>query len=185
MFQMRTLTALAIAAAGVAAAAVLPVALSAQETVPKPSPVHDMMLKGVGEWVGTLDSTYPGTPAMKVDATETVTALGAFHTVSDFRCEFMGMPYRGFGTTSYDAKTKMVLNTSTDNMNPSTSVMRGTIDLDSGVTNLAWAAPGPGGDLIPHRAVITASDNKYEMEFYMGEGDAEIRSMVISMTRKR
>ena len=183
MFQMRTLTVLAVAAAGVATAAVLPAVLTTQEE-PKPTPIHEALLKGVGDWEGTLTMILPGMPPMVEDATETVTALGKFHTLSDFRCEFMGIPYQGHGTTSYDPEKEELLNTWSDNMGPFTQIMRGKYDLKTGVCEMRWEAPGPTGEVIPHRSIMTGTEDAYDLKFYMETPDGEINSMTISMKRK-
>lgn len=191
MLQLRTLAAVTLCAAGVAAAAI-PVGSMFQDDqdplgMVKPHEVHKQMAKAVGEWTGTITWEQPGGPPGESKATETVTALGPFHTVVDFRSEFMGMPYHGHGVTSFDPTTGEVLNTWSDNMSPETMIMKGTYDLEKNTTELTWMAPPmPGVEMkVRHRQVTVHKGDKYVSTFYMGEGDKEIENMKISMTKKK
>lgn len=188
MFQMRTLSALALTAVGVAAASVLPSAPFSQEEwgAPEPTKEHELLLKSVGEWEGTMKSTMPGMDPMEMPATETVTALGPFHTYTRFSADFFGQPFEGMATTSYDPKSKEVVNTWMDNGSMHTSIMRGTIDPKTGRSELRWRAPMPGvGDDVAQRSVTEYSGDSYVMTFFMGEGDEQVEYMTLSMKRKK
>lgn len=191
MFQLRTLAALTVCVAGAAAAATLPAGLlqddEAQAPMPaEPTDVHKKLLQGVGDWVGTIESTYPGMPPMKSAATETVTALGPYHTVSRFRCEFMGMPYEGLGTMGYDPETETMHGTWTDNANTYQLVMKGEMDLEKGIIDMVYDAPAPDGSgPIRHRNHTELTDDAYSITFYMGAEDEEKQFMRIDMKRKK
>jgi len=155
--------------------------------MPQPTEEHKRMLAGVGLWKGTMKATYPGMPPMSSAVTETVEALGAFHTVTDFRAEFMGVPYHGHGILGFDEAKGEAFGTWSDNMSPHTSFMRGTVKSDGDTTTIEmlYMAPMPTGEVVPHRNVSVHTGDTYKMTFFMGEGDAEVQTMTLDLTRAR
>jgi len=153
--------------------------------MPRPTEAHKRMLEGVGVWTGVMKASYPGMPPMSSKVTETVEALGAFHTVTDFRAEFMGMPYHGHGLMGFDEAKGEAFGTWTDNMSPHTSFMRGTVEMEGDTTTIEmrYEAPTPMGELVPHRNVSVHTKDTYSMTFFMGEGDAEVQTMTLDLTR--
>lgn len=149
-----------------------------------PSREHAMLMEAVGEWEGTLEMTMPGMEG-KFPATDTITAFGPFWTQSNFESDFMGMPYKGTGVMGFDPKGKEFVGTWIQNTDSSFMVMRGTIN-DAGEMEMKWEAALPGSDeLVPHRSTTRHTKDSYVNKFYVGEGDAEIHQMTISMTRKK
>lgn len=188
MFQVRTLTALALTAVGVAAASVLPSGPFSQDDwgAPEPTEVHELLQKSVGEWEGTMKSYMPGMDPMEVPAQETVKALGPFHTFTHFRAEFFGNLFEGMATTSYDPKSNELVNTWMDNGSMHTSIMRGTIDPKTGRSEMRWRAPMGGvGDPVAQRSVTEHDGDTYVMTFFSGEGKDEIEFMSLSMKKKK
>jgi len=153
--------------------------------MPEPTEIHQRMLDGVGTWKGTMSAQYPGMPPMQSKVTETVEALGPFHTVTDFHAQFMGVPYHGHGIMGYDEASGEAFGTWTDNMSPHTSFMRGTVEVEGDTTTIEmrYEAPGPTGEMLPHRNVGVHTGDRYSMTFYMGEGDAEVRTMTLELQR--
>jgi hypothetical protein len=75
--------------------------------MPQPGPEHEMLKKDVGTWDATVEFFMaPGAPPAVSKGTETVTMLGGFWQVNDFKSEMMGMPFEGRGATGYDPATK-------------------------------------------------------------------------------
>ncbi|MEM6673055.1 MAG: DUF1579 family protein [Planctomycetota bacterium] len=188
MFQLRTLAATAVVVAGVATAAVLPATSLFQEAPPMvpPTKVHDLLLESVGDWEGVLRMEMPGMPQTEFSATETVKGIGGYHTMSDFHADMMGAPYHGHGIASYDPKTETMLMTWSDSMQSHTSIMRGTVDMEKKTIAMKWEAPTMGADtMAPHRSVTKLMGDSYETNFFVGEGDTEIKMMTISMKRKK
>ncbi|MEM6671932.1 MAG: DUF1579 family protein [Planctomycetota bacterium] len=192
MLQPRTFTALA-AVTVAAAVLTVPRALYAQEDdafVPQmpapPTKVHEKLQESVGEWNGTIDSNYPGMPPMKSAATETVTSLGPYHTVSRFSCDFMGMPYEGLGTMGYDPETETMHGTWTDSVNTYHNVMKGKMDLETGTVDMIYEAPAPDGSgLVRHRNHVQLGKDQYSIHFYMGAEGDELHFMTLEMKRKK
>ncbi|MEM1448887.1 MAG: DUF1579 family protein [Planctomycetota bacterium] len=193
MFDARTITALVLVAFGgaVAASSLSPATFQhgasqesdTEDAFQRPAPEHVEMLKAVGEWEGLLTWSFPGMPSGESRATETIRALGPYHTVASFQSQFGGAPYEGLGVMSFDPATGELMNTWSDSMTPATLLMRGTLDDESRVGRLSWVARGPDGALVPHRNVTTHGKDAYESIFYMGEGADEVEVMTISMKR--
>ncbi len=153
--------------------------------MPQPTEAHKRMLEGVGVWKGVMKASYPGMPPMSSEVTETVEALGAFHTVTDYHAEFMGVPYLGHGIMGFDEAKGEAFGTWTDNMSPHTSFMRGTVKTEGDTTTIEmrYEAPAPTGEMLPHRNVSVHTKDAYRMTFFMGEGDAEVQTMTLDLTR--
>ena len=72
-----------------------------------------------------------------------------------------------------------------DNMSTYLAVMEGEMDLENHTLRVRWEAPDPmTGKLIPHRYESVMKEDSAVTTFYMGEGDAEVKSMTIEMRRK-
>jgi hypothetical protein len=153
--------------------------------MPKPTEQHKHMLVGVGEWEGTvtsyLDPTAKPTP---VAAHETVTAIGEFWVLSDFRSEFMKMPYHGSGHYGYDPEKKKYIGTWVDSMSSQFALMEGDIDPTTKALVFRWQARDMTGKDVPHRSESIENGDVRTMTFYSGEG-AGTKSMVIEMKRKK
>ena len=158
--------------------------LSDDAEMPKPTEHHEMILEGVGEWTGKIIINEPGQPQMAIDATETVTALGGFWTTTEFKCDYMGMPFEGRALTGYDVDAKKMVGTWCDTMSSYLAVMEGEIDLENKTIEMTWEAPVMGFEgLVPHRSVMKCGEDEYTSMFFRGEGDAEIQNMTIEMKR--
>lgn len=164
------------------ALAVASVRSTVQEPI-QPTEHHRGILKGVGEWEGTLTAYMPGAPAEPVAAREVVVPVGEFWTQSRFECDFMGMPYIGTGCVGYDVAKKKFVGTWIDSMSTSIAMMEGERDAETGALVMRWEAPdGMSGELVPHRSVTVETGDSYTSTFYMGEGEG-VKSMTIEMRR--
>ena len=176
-----TVLSLAAGALGLAAIRTAP-----RQEPPQPTAEHAFVLKAVGEWQGTLTTTMPDMPSETIPVTETVEAVGGFWTQARFECEFMGAPYVGTGCTGYDPQRKKFIGTWIDSMSSYLAVMEGERDPKTQALVMRWQAPDHmTGALTPHRFVsVDLKDGGNETTFYMGEGAAEVKTMVIAMKRK-
>lgn len=176
-----TFTTTALILAGLASAYVV-----RSQGTEEPTKVHKEMLKGVGEWQGTMTMLAEG-QEMEMAATETVKAVGEFWTVSDFRVE-MGpdMTYHGHGTMGYDPKAKEVVGTWVDNMTSYMSVMRGEFDLETGEQELHWEAPVAemGGQMAKHRMSTKFTENHYTMTMSVKAGEEYMDIFRVDMDKK-
>ncbi len=156
----------------------------APQEMPQPTEHHKMILKGVGEWEGSMTMYGMGPEPMTIPAKESVTALGQFWTQSRFSCDFGGMAFEGSATSGYDPAKKKFVGTWIDNMSTSITVMEGDYDKKAGTLTMHYKGPHPAtGEMVAHRNVSKFTDDTYSMEFFVGQGDAEMKSMTISMKR--
>ncbi len=183
MHRFRTLlTTTAVVAAGtIVVAAARPLLQEEHEMPPMPQPTteHVEMQKAVGEWKGTLTMFGPGMPTEPVAATETMTAFGPFWTLSEFHCDFMGMPYQGHGCSGFDAEKGKYTGIWIDNMSSYLSVMEGERNEETGMITMHWEAPDMTGEIVPHRYEMTPTGDSYTSTFFTNG----VKSMVISMKR--
>jgi len=135
--------------------------------MPEPTAEHAALMESVGAW--DVDCTYfmgPG-EEMKVQAKETVEAVGAFWTVSLFQSEMMGTPFTGRCTLGYDPNSGKWVGTWIDSMMPHMCVMEGGYDADGKVLSLLSEGLAPGGaGLAPYRSAIEKLDDgkrRFEM----------------------
>src|SRR5262245_41560359 len=83
----------------------LPVVANAQE--PAPGPEHALLKQDVGIWDATVEFwTAPNTPPSVSKGVSTISMLGGFWQLDEFKSEFMGSPFEGRGQTGYDAARK-------------------------------------------------------------------------------
>ncbi len=177
-----TLCLSAVAMSAVFALALGPVAQ--EEGMPTPTPEHGKILAGVGDWEGSLTMfDMPGAKPEPVPAKEKVTGIGGFWVLSDFTCEFMGMPYHGSGHVGYDAEKKKYVGTWVDSMSSYFSLMEGEYDASKKALVMRWQAPDMTGQMAAHRSESTETADTRTMTFYTGEGEGT-KTMVIEMKRK-
>ena len=97
--------------------------------MPTPGPEHEMLKKDVGTWDATVEMFMaPGAPPAVSKGTETVTMLGGFWQLTEFKSEMMGQPFEGRGATGYDPAKKKYVGTWVDSMTPGYYTVEGTYD---------------------------------------------------------
>jgi len=172
-----------LALSAVSVAAVRPI-LFQEPQLPEVTDHHKMLLKGVGEWEGTLTMNMPGMEE-PVPVQESVTAVGDYWTTSKFTGNFGGMPFHGTGVTGYDATKKQFVGTWVDNMTSHLSIMNGSYDAKTSKLTMNWEAPDQAtGAMAVHRMETIHRSDAVVSHFFMGEGDAAVETMVIKMKRK-
>jgi len=154
--------------------------------MPQPTAEHGALMETVGTW--NVDCTYYMGPGeeMKVQATETVEAVGGFWTVSLFQSEMMGAPFTGRCTMGYDVRTGKWVGTWIDSMMPNMYVMEGEYDDEGRTLTMLSEGPAPGGsgDLTQYRSTIEKLDDgnrRFEMFVAMPEvGEVKMFSYIYS-----
>jgi Protein of unknown function (DUF1579) len=177
------LTITALASCALVATALVP----ALQDMPilKPTEQHKKILSGVGEWEGTLTSYMtPDQKPATSPAHESVTPIGEFWVLSQFDCQFNGMPYHGSGHVGYDPEKKKYIGTWVDSMSSLFALMEGDIDPATKALVMHWQGRDMTGKVVPHRSESVENGDTRTMTFYMGEG-AGTKSMVIEMKRKK
>ena len=106
----------------------LPV-LAQMPPMPPPGPEHEMLKKDVGTWDATVEMFMaPGAPPAVSKGTETVTMMGGFWQLTEFKSEMMGQPFEGRGAMGYDPAKKKFVGTWVDTMAPAYYTVEGTYD---------------------------------------------------------
>ena len=78
-------------------------ALAQMPPLPTPGPEHEMLKKDVGTWDATVEMFMaPGAPPEVSKGTDTVTMMGGFWQLAEFKSEMMGQPFEGRGAMGYD-----------------------------------------------------------------------------------
>lgn len=151
--------------------------------MPTPGAEHAELLKGVGEWSGTLTMLAPGMSQDPTPCREWVSAIGELWTTSTFKCDFGGMAFVGSGSLGYDTEKKAYVGTWIDSMTTRLTVMEGNKDAARKALVMHYEAPNPmDGKLTKHRIeTVHESADAYTSTFYMGDA----KHMVIAMKRKK
>lgn len=165
----------------VADAGLEPVA-TATQAAPQVSAEHQRLLEGVGRFEGTMTAYAMGPEPITAPATDTITALGSFWTISTFETNLMGMPYTGTGHFGFDAETGKHIGTWIDSMSPLMARMEGEED-EEGNLVMRWMGPNMDGSaMVPHWSISEHREDGYTSTFYMGEGEGTM-NMVLEMKR--
>ncbi|MCB9882289.1 MAG: DUF1579 domain-containing protein [Planctomycetes bacterium] len=110
--------------------------------LPPQTPEHHRLLANVGRWnVSCTYYTAPSPEPIRIEAIETVEALGTYFTVSLFEADFFGMPFRGRATMGYDPQRQVFVSTWVDTMTPHLFRFEGTFDAAG--TTLTMHGDGP------------------------------------------
>jgi hypothetical protein len=165
-----------------------PAAAQGMPPMPKPGPEHDVLKTDVGAWDATVESWMaPGQPAMVSKGTETNTLLGGMWLVTEFKGDFMNMPFAGHGVMGYDANKKKYVSTWVDSM--STGLMLGEASYDPATkTMTGWVeATDPSGK--PQKMKETSEhkdpDTRVFTMYMTGPDGKEMPGMRITYKRKK
>ncbi len=160
-------------------------ALAQMPPMPQPGPEHEMLKKDVGTWDATVESFMtPGAPAAVSKGTESVSMLGGFWQVSDFKSEMMGQPFEGRGTTGFDPAKKKYVGTWVDSMTPSYYTVEATYDAAARTMTSMMEGPDPTGAVSKTKAVTEWKDADTRV-FTMYGPDAKTVMMRITYKRKK
>lgn len=119
--------------------------LDAQE-MPQPAPEHALLAADVGTWDAAVEMWMePGKPPAKSEAVETVTMVGGFWQVQEFKGTFMGAPFEGRGLTGWDAQKKKYVSAWVDSGAPGLSHGEATYDAATKTMKGTIVGPGPDG----------------------------------------
>jgi len=114
--------------------------------MPAPGPEHAQLAKDVGTWDASIEMFMaPGAAPMVSKGTETVTMLGGFWQLSEFKSEMMGQPFEGRGATGFDPAKKKYVGTWVDTMTPGYYTVEGTYDAATKTMTAVMEGPDPSG----------------------------------------
>lgn len=126
--MLKKIATLAACLATVTAGAAAYTAATTTQMGPGPTEYHARVMEDLGTWKGEGKMYMPGMPATSFTGMEVNTKLGEFWLVSKFTTEMMGMPFEGLATAGYDPQKEKFVGTWIDVMNPTMSVMEGTLE---------------------------------------------------------
>ena len=174
--------ALVVALSALVCAVALP-ALAQMPPMPQPGPEHEMLKKDVGTWDATVETFMaPGAPAAVSKGTETVTMMGGFWQLSEFKSEMMGQPFEGRGATGYDPAKKKYVGTWVDTMTPGYYTTEATYDAATKTMAAVMEGPDPTGAVSKTKATTQWKDADTRV-FTMYGPDA--KSVMMRITYKR
>ena len=121
-------------------------ALAQMPPMPTPGPEHEMLKKDVGTWDATVESFMaPGAPPTVSKGTETVTMIGGFWQLTEFKSEMMGEPFEGRGATGFDPAKKKYVGTWVDTMSSGYYTVEATYDAATKTMTGTMEGPDPSG----------------------------------------
>jgi hypothetical protein len=157
-------------------------------SLPGPGPEIERLKQFEGNWDAKVTVPQPGAPAMESKGVLTAKlGCGGHWLITDFKGEFMGMPFEGHGVEGYDAEKKKYVQVWVDPMSASMEVMEGTYD--EATKTFAFKGKGKNpetGQMMEYtmKTVIVSRDrNVFTME--MATPDGKTESFKIEYTRKK
>ena len=170
---------------GVALATLAPV-LPFQEPGVQATKEHKLIVKGAGDYEGTLTWSMPGMPEPMVSpCTEKVIAIGDFWTISHFEMEFMGAPFSGSSSMGYDPERKKFIGTWIDSMSPRVTHMEGEWNDEKQAIVMEYDMYDQmAGAMVRMRSVNHFTDDGYTLKFYRLTEEGAQDDMSIAMKRK-
>ena len=159
-------------------------ALAQMPAMPTPGPEHEMLKKDVGTWDATIEMFMPGAPPAVSKGTETVTMMGGFWQLTEFKSEMMGQPFEGRGTTGYDPAKKKYVGTWVDTMAPAYYTVEGTYDAATKTLTGLMDGPDPSGVVTKTKETTEWKDADNRV-FTMFGPDGKSVSMRITYRRRK
>ena len=160
-------------------------ALAQMPPMPTPGPEHEILKKDLGTWDATVEMfAAPGSPPSVSKGTETVTMLGGFWQLSEFKSEMMGQPFEGRGATGYDPAKKKYVGTWVDTMTPAYYTMEGTYDPGTKTMTATMEGPDPSGTVARTKQTTEWKDADTRV-FTMYGPDGKTAGMRITYNRRK
>jgi hypothetical protein len=154
-----------------------------------PGEVHQMIARSDGEWVGEVThwmSPEDKPVSSKCNATNKM-IMGGRYQQTEFKGEFMGMPFEGLGTLAYDNAKKVYITTWIDNMGTGLMVMEGTWNDKTKTINFAGTMVDPvsGKDTKATQRFQMLDDNTQLMEMFSPRPDGKGMFKTMELKLKR
>jgi hypothetical protein len=156
-----------------------------------PGEPHKMLAKSNGTWNGetTMWMAMGAPPSTGKSTTINKMAMDGRYQVSEFKGEFMGMPFTGLSTTGYDNFKKVFVSTWIDNMGSGIMKMEGPWDEASKSMTLTgkMTDPSTGRECDMKEIFKIIDDNTQVMEMYGPDPQTgkQYKTMEIKFTRKK
>lgn len=166
----------------------LPPALAGAQQMPTPGPEHDLLKQDVGTWDATVEFwPDPGAPPSLSKGVSTVSMLGGFWQIDEFKSEFLGAPFEGRGQTGWDAAKKAYVGVWVDSTSPGLNLSDSTYDAKMKVLTGWSEGPGPDGKPVKSRGVTEwkDADTRVFSMYAPGAGGKDWLNMRITYKRRK
>jgi len=152
-----------------------------------PGPMHDLMTKGVGEWVAksTFWMTPDGEPMVTEGTATSEMILGGRYLKTIHRGTTMGMPFEGMFLQGFDNATEKFTAVWIDNLGTGTSVSTGIYEAERNSIFFTGSMIDPAsGKEINYKQIFKIIDDNHQVyEMYMDYEGKEFLSMELDLTR--
>ncbi|MEZ6002830.1 MAG: DUF1579 family protein [Planctomycetota bacterium] len=151
----------------------------------KPTKEHRLVLRGAGQWEGTLTMNMPeGQEPMVMKCRETVKPVGQLWTVSEFTSDLMGQPFAGSSTFGYDAEAGKFVGTWVDSATTTLTNMVGRYNqANDSIVMVYKMKDQMTGEMADAKMVLNATENTSTSTFYKVTEEGEELQMTIEMRR--
>ena len=181
MSRSRTLALSAVVALALAAT----LASAQMPAMPQPGPEHELLKKDVGTWDATVETFMaPGGAPMVSKGTDTVSMIGGFWQVDDFKSEMMGQPFAGRGATGYDPAKKKYVGTWVDSMTPGYYTVEGTYDAATKTLNATMEGPDQSGAVVKTKQTTVWKDADTRVFTLYGPDGSSVTMRITYKRRK-
>lgn len=152
-----------------------------------PGPQHEKLKAMVGTWDATIKSWMGGPePSVSKGVMKNEMALGGRLLTSEYKGEWEGAPFDGFGLTGYDLKEGKLKSFWTDTMSTSWMVMDGAMSTDGKELTSTGSIDGMDGKPMAVRTVTKIDGpDKHVYTMYGTMGGQEMPVMEITYNRKK
>ena len=183
MSSPRSLASFAVVSLALALAA--PLASAQMPALPQPGPEHELLKKDVGTWDATVEMFMaPGGAPMVSKGTDTVSMIGGFWQVDDFKSEMMGQPFAGRGATGYDPAKKKYVGTWVDSMTPGYYTVEGTYDAATKTLNATMEGPDQTGAVVKTKQTTAWKDADTRVFTLYGPDGSSVTMRITYKRRK-
>ena len=156
-----------------------------------PGEPHKILANSNGTWIGEVTMWMsPDAPPQTNKSTMTnKMIMDGRYQLSEYKGDFMGMPFTGMSTTGYDNAKKVFISTWIDNMGTGIMKMEGPWDEATKSMTLAGKMidPSTGRECNMREVFKVIDDNNQLMEMYGPDPKTgkEFKSMTVKLTRKK
>ncbi len=154
-----------------------------------PGPMHEMLAKGVGEWMANIkmweDPSKPPTESTGTSVVKSI--LGGRYFQGSYTGTYNGMEMNGQDITGYDNAKKKFFNTWIDNFGTGIMYLEGTYDDSAKLFTFTGTSVDPmSGKDIPVRETFKMTDADHQhMEMFMTQNGQDFKTMEIDYIRKK
>ena len=156
-----------------------------------PGEPHKLLAKSNGVWIGevTMWMAPDAPPQVNKSTMTNKMIMDGRYQISEYKGDFMGMPFTGMSTTGYDNAKKVFTSSWIDNMGTGIMKMEGPLDEATKTITMTGKMidPSTGRECSMREVLTIVDDDNQLMEMYGPDPKTgkEFKSMTIKLTRKK